>query len=64
MTGGQHWSGLSTTPIIGHSFCIGQMIGDQVVWILTATKLWRSMTGGRLWTVQGTALSPPRQDGE
>jgi len=53
--GGQHWSDLSTTPIIVPSFWTGQMIGDQVVWILTPTKLWRSTTGGRLWTVQSTA---------
>ena len=52
---GQHWGDLSTTPIIAPSHWTGQTIGSRVVWILTPTKLWRSTTGGRTWTVQSTA---------
>ncbi|MCL5064578.1 MAG: hypothetical protein M1600_05840 [Firmicutes bacterium] len=57
--GGQHWGDLTTTPISVPSNWTGQQIADlvsnQVFWILTPTKLWRSTTGGQRWTLQSTA---------
>ncbi len=57
--GGQHWGDLTTTPISVPSNWTGQQIADlvsnQVFWILTPPKLWRSTNGGLDWTVQSAA---------
>ncbi len=56
--GGQHWGDLTTTPISVPSNWTGQkinLVSNQVFWILTPPKLWRSTNGGRAWTVQSAA---------
>ena len=58
--GGQHWGDLTTTPIsVPSNWWTGQkiinLVSNQVFWILTPPKLWRSTNGGLDWTVQSAA---------